>query len=135
METYPPPIQYQKNESYQECLNILSYLYSLYFGNILGGLFEYLLLNSLEVGNVVGIAGRTNNVLRISVRKRHFKILSTFAALLGYRKGKIIFDVHKEGGAAAHSDIVLPIVPDDLSLLASGIRACSAGEILEVPEA
>gem|GEM_PF-4183211 len=30
--------------------------------------------------------------------------------------------------------IILPNVPSDLSLLASGIRACSAGEMPEVPK-
>jgi len=30
--------------------------------------------------------------------------------------------------------LLLPNVPSDLSLLASGIRACSAGEMPEVPK-
>jgi len=35
----------------------------------------------------------------------------------------------------SREDILLPNVPDDLSLLASGIQACSAGDMPEVPKA
>jgi len=35
----------------------------------------------------------------------------------------------------SHSVICLPNVPDEVSLLASGIRACSAAEMPEVPQA
>jgi hypothetical protein len=44
--------------------------------------------------------------------------------------GRLIVEV-----GVAFVFISLPNVPDDLSLLASGIRACSAGEMPEVPKA